>query len=197
MASGASSPPTGEGPRAGDLDESHEPTPGAAPPSAASAFDADFMERALRLAHDGARAPGASPIGCVIVLDGKVVGEGHNEVGIRHDPTAHAEMVAIRRACAALACDDLRGATLYSTLQPCGMCTMASIWAHIGRIVYGAGRADVHRMYFEDRHLDTMDFVIDAYRTDLEVVGGIAAERCAALYYQPGDEPSQEEQGNL
>ena len=155
------------------------------------------MERALHLAREGQRAPGASPIGCVIALDGRVVGEGHNEVGIQHDPTAHAEMVAIRRACAALRRDDLRGAVLYSTLQPCGMCTMASIWAHIGRIVYGAGRADVHRMNFEDRHLDTMDFIIDAYRTDIEVVGGVTAATCAGLYYRPWDDPSPEEQANL
>ena len=133
----------------------------------------------------------------MIVLDGKVVAESHNEVGIQHDPTAHAEMVAIRRACAALQRDELRGATLYSTLQPCGMCTMASIWSHISRIVYGAGREDVHRMYFEDRHLDTMNFIVDAYREDMEVVGGVAAKACAALYYGPNDEPPPEEQGNL
>jgi tRNA(adenine34) deaminase len=174
------------------MDESTDPTP-----SAASQLDLAFMDRALGLARQGERAPGASPIGCVIVLDGRVVGEAHNEVGIQHDPTAHAEMVAIRRACAGLGRDDLRGATLYSTLQPCGMCTMASIWAHIGRIVYGAGRGDVHRMYFEGRHLDTMDFIVDAYREDLALVGGIAAESCAQLYHRPWDEPSREEQGNL
>lgn len=179
------------------MDESDAATPGAALPSAASTLDVELMNRALQLARDGERVPGASPIGCVIVLDGRVVGEAHNEVGLAHDPTAHAEMVAIRRACASLARDDLRGATLYSTLQPCGMCTMASIWAHIGRIVYGAGRDQVHRMYFEDRHLDTMDFIIDAYRNDLAVIGGVEADRCARLYFQPGDEPSQNEQGNL
>lgn len=177
--------------------ESTEASPGAASPSAASGVDVQIMERAIRLARQGERKPGASPIGCVIVLDGEVVGEGHNEVGIRHDPTAHAEMVAIRRACERLGRDDLRGATLYSTLQPCGMCTMASIWAHVGRIVYGAGRGDVHRMYFEDRHLDTMNFVIDAYRGDLEVVGGVEGESCAGLYYRPWDDPPPEEQGNL
>ncbi len=154
------------------------------------------MRRAIGLARQGERNPGASPIGCVIVMDGRVVAEAHNEVGLQHDPTAHAEMVAIRRACATLERDDLRGATLYSTLQPCGMCTMASIWAHVGRIVYGAGREHVHRMYFEDRHLDTMNFVVDAYQSDLEVVRGVAAEACAGLYYGPHDNPPLEEQGN-
>ena len=172
-------------------------SPGAAGPDAATDADRQFMARALELARQGDRTEGASPIGCVIVLDGRVVAEGHNEVGLRHDPTAHAEMVAIRRAGAALAREELRGATLYSTLQPCGMCTMASIWSHIDRIVYGAGRDDVHRMYFEDRHLDTMNFIRDAYRKDMPVVGGVLREECAALFYGPDDEPPLEAQANL
>jgi len=172
-------------------------TPGAQDPGAATEVDLRFMARALELAKRGDQIEGASPIGCVIVFDGRVVAEGHNEVGLRHDPTAHAEMVAIRYAAAALERDELRGATLYSTLQPCGMCTMASIWSHIDRVVYGAGRNDVHRMYFEDRHLDTMNFIRDAYRGDMPVVGGVMAKECAALYYGPDDEPPVEEQGNL
>ena len=172
-------------------------TPGAAPADTADARDLRFMQRALDLARKGEQTPGASPIGCVIVLDGQVVAEGHNEVGLRHDPTAHAEMVVIRAAGAALERDELRGATLYSTLQPCGMCTMASIWSRIDRVVYGAGRDDVHRMYFEDRHLDTMNFIRDAYRTDIEVVEGVLRAECAALYYGPHDDPPLEEQGNI
>jgi tRNA(adenine34) deaminase len=159
--------------------------------------DLFYMRRALEVARDGKRIHGASPIGCVIVLDGEIVGEGHNEVGIRHDPTAHAEMVTIRRACESLSRDDLRGATLYSTLQPCGMCSLASIWTSIGKIVYGAGRASVHRMYFEDRHLNTMDFIRDAYRDDMALVDGVLEEDCAKLYYAPDDNPPDEEQTNV
>ena len=99
--------------------------------------------------------------------DGEVLAQEKNAVAESRDPTAHAEITAIRQACARLGRPDLRGATLYSTLQPCGMCTMAAIWAKIGRIVYGAGRSDVHRMYFEARHVDTLDFVADAYRDDI------------------------------
>ena len=117
------------------------------------------MRRAIALAREGDRRPGANPIGCVIVLDGEIVGEGYNEVDVRYDPTAHAETVAMRRAGETLWQSEFRGVTLYSTLQPCGMCTMASIWAKIGRIVYGAERDQVHPMYFENRHLGTMDFV--------------------------------------
>ena len=172
-------------------------SPGAQSPDAATEADRAFMARAVEVARRGDRMPGASPIGCVIVLDGRAVAEGHNEVGLRHDPTAHAEMVAIRRAGAALEREDLRGATLYSTLQPCGMCTMASIWSHVGRIVYGAGRDDVHRMYFEDRHLDTMNFIRDAYRRDMAVVGGVLREECAGLYYGPDDRPPAKVQANV
>ena len=121
--------------------------------------DRKWMQRAIDLARLGDAAPGKNPIGCVIVRDGEVIGEGCNEVDQRHDATAHAEIVSMRRAGETLACHELRGAVLYSTLQPCGMCTMASIWAKIGRIVYGAGRGDVHAMYFEERNLDTVEFV--------------------------------------
>ena len=172
-------------------------SPGAKRAQTATDADRDFMARALELAKQGDQTEGASAIGCVIVLDGRIVAEGHNEVGLRHDPTAHAEMVAIRRAGSVLEREELRGATLYSTLQPCGMCTMASIWSRIDRIVYGAGRDDVHRMYFEDRHLDTMNFIRDAYRKDLPVVGGVLREECAALYYGPDDDPPAEAQANV
>ncbi len=73
---------------------------------------------------------------------------------------------------------------------------MASIWAKIGRIVYGAGRADVHAMYFEDRHLDTVDFIRDAFRGDLSLEGGLLAVECAALYVPPDADVPKEEQFN-
>jgi len=158
--------------------------------------DTTWMRRAIALAHDGERRDGASPIGCVIVRDGEVIGEGCNEAGLRHDATAHAEIVSMRRAGEALRCEELRGAVLYTTLQPCGMCTMASIWAKIGRIVYGAGRDDVHPMYFEDRHLDTVDFIRDAFRGDLALEGGLMVRECAALYVPPDAEVPVGEQFN-
>nr|WP_294508204.1 nucleoside deaminase [uncultured Rhodopila sp.] len=158
--------------------------------------DMSWMRRAIALARDGEAREGASPIGCVIVRDGEVLGEGCNEVGLRHDATAHAEIVSMRRAGEALRCEELRGAVLYTTLQPCGMCTMASIWAKIGRIVYGAGRGDVHSMYFEDRHLDTVDFIRDAFRGDLSLEGGLMVRECAALYVPPDAEVPEAEQVN-
>jgi tRNA(adenine34) deaminase len=159
--------------------------------------DEKFMRRAIALGRQGERRPGGSPIGCVIVLDGRIIGEGHNQTEMDHDPTAHGEVVAMRRAGQTLANWELRGATLYSTLQPCGMCTMASIWAKISRIVYGAERHQVHPMYFEDRHIDTLDFVRDAWRDDITIEGGLLSEECAELYVGPDEDLDEEEQANL
>jgi tRNA(adenine34) deaminase len=136
-------------------------------------IDADWMRRALAIARDAAASPEKNPIGCVIVQNGRIIGEACNEVDLRHDATAHAEILAIRRAGETLRCNELRDAVLYSTLQPCGMCTMASIWAKVGRIVYGAGRDDVHEMYFEDRHLSTENFIRDAFKDDISLEGGL------------------------
>lgn len=158
--------------------------------------DRNWMHRAIALAREGEATEGMNPIGCVIVRDGKVIGEGCNEVDLLHDATAHAEIVSMRRAGQSLKCNELRDAVLYTTLQPCGMCTMASVWAKIGRIVYGAGREDVHEMYFEDRHLDTVDFIRDAFRDDLSLEGGLMAAECATLYVPPDANVSKSEQFN-
>ena len=170
-----------------------------------TAEDEYWMREAFKVATTKGTDPASSPIGCVIVLDGKVIGSAHNECQTLHDATAHAEMVAFRRAGAAEAGDgekehmggELSGAVLYSTLQPCGMCTMASVWAKVGRIVYGAGRDDVHKMYFEARHIDTLDFIAKAYRDDLTCTGGILKKECASLYYAPDADVPEEDQGNL
>ena len=130
------------------------------------------------------------------MLDGEVIAAERNHVDEHQDCTAHAEMEAIRAAGRGRRNGELRGAVLYSTLQPCGMCTMASIWSKVGRIVYGAGREDVHRMYFEARHVDTLGFISDAWRDDVSISGGVLREDCARLYYRPGDDVPDAEQGN-
>jgi tRNA(adenine34) deaminase len=141
--------------------------------------------------------PSTSPLGCVIVRDGQVLAAERNQTQELPDATAHAEMMAIRRACESVGDMELREATLYSTLQPCGMCTMGSIWSKVGRVVYGAGRDDVHKMYFEDRHIDTLSFIADAYRDDIVIEGGCLKEDCARLYYGPDDDVPEEDQGNI
>ncbi|MCB2065106.1 MAG: nucleoside deaminase [Erythrobacter sp.] len=97
----------------------------------------DPMRRALDLALDAAEA-GEVPVGAVVVKDGVVVGEGHNRTRTDHDPTAHAEMVAIRAAAAALGDERLTGCDLYVTLEPCPMCAGAISHARLARLYYGA-----------------------------------------------------------
>jgi tRNA(adenine34) deaminase len=159
--------------------------------------DLKFMRRALELAREAGTRTGTSPIGAVLVLDGEIIGEGFNQVGHDHDPTAHAEIVTLRRAGQHMRTSRFAGATLYSTLQPCGMCTMASIWAGVKTIVYGAERGQVHEMYFEDRHFDIMDYLDDAYRDDMNLSGGLMADDCAALCYGPDDHPPRDAMANL
>ena len=107
----------------------------------------DPMRRALNLAKTAADA-GEVPVGAVVVKDGKIVGEGHNRPRATHDPTAHAEIVAIRAAAAALGNDRLDGCDLYVTLEPCAMCAGAIAHARVARLYYGAddpkGGAVVH-----------------------------------------------------
>ena len=99
--------------------------------------DAAWMAEALVEAEAAARE-GEIPVGCVIVRDGQIVARGHNLREQTGDPTAHAEVVAIRRAAQALGCWKLEGCTLYVTLEPCPMCAGAISQARISRLIYGA-----------------------------------------------------------
>lgn len=160
-------------------------------------IDDDWMAQALRLAVERKGVdPANTPIAALVVRDGELVAWGVNRTAECCDATAHAEIEALRAAGQATGSMRIEGATLYSTLQPCGMCTMASIWAGVSRIVYGAGRGDVHSMYFEDRHLSTLDFVSDAWKDDLALDGGVLAGDCAELYFRPWDHVPQAEQAN-
>ena len=99
--------------------------------------DMDFMKQALELARKAA-ALGEVPVGALVVKDGEVVATAHNEREILPDATAHAEVLAIRRACAALGTNRLSGCTLYVTLEPCPMCAGALAAARADRVVFGA-----------------------------------------------------------
>lgn len=158
-------------------------------------------EKWMRAAFEHAVAekgtdPADTPIAAILVLGGKEIARGVNHTAECCDATAHAEVVTLRAGGAAYGDMRIEGATLYSTLQPCGMCTFASIWAGVSRIVYGAGRDDVHEMYFEDRHLSTLDFVADAYKEDLTLDGGVLADECAQLYFRPWDDVPEDQQAN-
>jgi tRNA(adenine34) deaminase len=162
-----------------------------------TAEDEQFMRLAIEQARRGDRTPGAGEVGCVIVRDGEVLAAGHNEAEMSFDPSAHAEIVTMRRLGQKLRTTDFRGCTLYCTLQPCSMCAVACVWGKITRIVYGATRNDVHSMYFDARHINAVDLISDAFRKDVEIVGGVLAEECAEFYYRPSDSPPAEEQVNV
>jgi tRNA(adenine34) deaminase len=109
---------------------------GAAAPSLLDP-DARWMREALKLARD-ARAEGEVPVGAVVVADGRLLGKGRNQIETLGDPTAHAEVLAIGAAAAAVGEPRLVGATLYTTLEPCVMCAGAIVLARIARVVYAA-----------------------------------------------------------
>ena len=113
----------------------------------------EFLRRAILLAAENAGQGRGGPFGAVIVLGGEVIAEGANHVTADLDPTAHAEIVAIRAACRRLRRFDLRGASIYSSCEPCPMCLGAIYWARLDALYYAAGREDAARAGFDDSFL--------------------------------------------
>ena len=109
-----------------------------------------FMRRAIALATENVRTNSGGPFGAVIVKNGEIVGEGVNTVTATNDSTAHAEVNAIRNACANLNTFDLSDCELYTSCEPCPMCWAASYWAHINTIYYGNRAEDADRIHFAD-----------------------------------------------
>lgn len=109
-----------------------------------------FLRRAIALATQNVTDARGGPFAAVIVHDGKIVGEGVNSVTSSLDPTAHAEINAIRAAAAALETFTLAGCELYSSCQPCPMCLAAAYWARVDAVYYGASAADAARAGFDD-----------------------------------------------
>lgn len=109
-----------------------------------------FMRRAIELARDGVDKNQGGPFGCVIAKDGQIVGEGFNRVTSTNDPTAHAEIVAIREACRNLNSFQLEGCTIYTSCEPCPMCLGAIYWARPAGIFIAATREDAAAAGFDD-----------------------------------------------
>ena len=137
--------------------------------------DVDWMRRALLLAQRAEDA-GEVPVGALVVRGGQVLGEGWNHPITAHDPTAHAEIMALRAASAAVADYRLGGATLYVTLEPCPMCAAAVVHARIARLVYGAWdpRQGAAGSAFNLVASDAMNHRVDS-------LGGVLSEECGAL----------------
>lgn len=114
---------------------------------------AAFMRRAIALSREHMEAGHGGPFGAVVVHEGRIVGEGWNQVTGANDPTAHAEVVAIRAACQALGRFDLRGATIYTSCEPCPMCLAAAYWARVDRLYYANTQEDAAAIDFDDAFL--------------------------------------------
>lgn len=110
----------------------------------------DLMREALKEAEAGMRGGRGGPFGCVIVRQGEVVARGNNRVTSTNDPTAHAEVTAIREACRALGRFSLEDCELFTSCEPCPMCLAAIYWARIPRVFYGNTRADAAAIGFDD-----------------------------------------------
>lgn len=111
--------------------------------------DTEMIRRAVELAGESIKN-GGGPFGAVITMEDRIISEGSNRVVIMFDPTAHAEIIAIRKASEILGTHDLSGCTLYSSCEPCPMCLGAVYWAGIRRVVYSSGRKDAARAGFDD-----------------------------------------------
>jgi tRNA(adenine34) deaminase len=136
---------------------------------------ADFMREALQLAGEAAQA-GEVPVGAVVVKDGRCIGRGYNRPITGNDPTAHAEIVALREAAAAEGNYRLPGCELYVTLEPCAMCVGAMVHARIGRIFYGA----------RDPKTGACGSIVDlpalsSWNHHGRFEGGLLADECAAI----------------
>src|ERR1700731_5351370 len=110
----------------------------------------DFMKRAISLALDNVRSGSGGPFAALIVKEGRIIAEGTNRVTLTNDPTAHAEIVAIRGACRVLADFQLSGCDLFTTCEPCPMCLGAIYWARPARVFYAGTAADAAAAGFDD-----------------------------------------------
>lgn len=152
--------------------------------------DAAWMELALEQAALAAQA-GEVPVGALVIKDGEIIGRGHNCNLLDNDPTAHAEIVALRQAAARVGNHRLSGCILFSTIEPCSMCAGALIHARIARLVYGA--ADV-----KAGAAGSVLAVLNHPRLNhkMEITAGILSERCSAViqdFFRQKREPTEEE----
>jgi len=110
----------------------------------------EFMSNAIVLAEGNVKSLKGGPFGAVVVKDGEIVGKGSNQVTVNNDPTAHAEVVAIRDAAKNLGTFDLSGCEIYSSCEPCPMCLGAIYWAHMDKLYYAATKDDAAKANFDD-----------------------------------------------
>jgi guanine deaminase len=127
--------------------------------------DEKFMRRAIELAQNGVDANAGGPFGALVVKDGEIIAEGWNRVTSTNDPTAHAEIVAIRNACEKLNSFQLDGCVIYTSCEPCPMCMGAIYWARPAQVFYGCTREDAASIGFDDQFIyDEIEKAMDERR---------------------------------
>lgn len=129
--------------------------------------DKHFMERAIELSHHAMNENSGGPFGAVITKDGEIIAEGANQVTSANDPTAHAEVTAIRKACKKLNSYQLEDCTIYASCEPCPMCLGAIYWARPKKVFYACSREDAASIDFDDQFIyDEIKKEVDAREID-------------------------------
>lgn len=137
-----------------------------------------FMKVAIEEAKAGIENNEGGPFGAVIVKDGKIVGQGHNQVLKKHDPTCHGEIMAIHAACEKLGTFDLSGCEIYTTGEPCPMCLGAILWANISKVYYGCNVVDTANIGFRDEKF----YKESAEKDQSEFTKELDRDECLKLY---------------
>lgn len=157
------------------------------------AHDEAFMRQAIRLAHI-ARERGDAPVGSVVVCKGRIIGRGVESVRQKNDLTAHAELKAMQQACRALGSRDLSGCTLYTTVEPCWMCSFGIRAARIARVV--TGRAVPHVGGISSRHPILTDSGIQNWPRPPVVTAGVLEAECRGLFSTKLEASGRQRRGN-
>jgi guanine deaminase len=151
--------------------------------------DEQFMKRAIELARSGMDGGKGGPFGCVVVKDGVIVGEGNNQVTSTNDPTAHAEVVAIRNACTSLNAFQLDGCSIYTSCEPCPMCLGAIYWARPEKVFFAGTREDAALVGFDDELIYNEIAMPNAERT--RVMINLLRDEGIALFKAWAEKPDK------
>ena len=143
--------------------------------------DVEFMKIAIKEAKKAFEDGEAKGVGSLIVKDGEIIGMGHNTAKKNEDPTAHAEINAIREATLKLKSRRLDGCTLYTTCEPCPMCFSAAWWARISKLVYGASLVDVIKLGNRQINVSSQ-FLNKNASYQMQITGGVLEEECLELF---------------
>jgi tRNA(Arg) A34 adenosine deaminase TadA len=150
----------------------------------------DFMRQAIELSLKNVRRGKGGPFAALVVRDGRIIGQGTNQVTSQHDPTAHAEIVAIRQACASSKDFQLRGCEMYATCEPCPMCLGAIYWARLSRLYFANTKEDAAAIGFDDSRI-YQQLALPAAQREIPTIQLLRAEALAA-FREWGAKPDKE-----